>query len=119
MEITPPLPRLSTGIPGLDPILEGGFLRGGAYIVQGPPGSGKTILANQVCTHHAREGGKSVYFTLLAESHSRMIGHMRRLAFFDPSLVGNSLVYLAGYKILEEEGLSGFAKVVRASVAER
>ncbi|HEY0709263.1 MAG TPA: ATPase domain-containing protein, partial [Polyangia bacterium] len=42
-------PRVTTGIPGLDIILEGGFIRGGIYIVEGPPGAGKTTFANQIC----------------------------------------------------------------------
>ena len=46
---TPVLSRMPTGIAGLDTVLNGGFLRGGIYIIQGPPGAGKTILGNQVC----------------------------------------------------------------------
>ena len=76
-----PPERRQTGIPGLDRILDGGLLEAGVYIVQGPPGAGKTILANQACFHHASEGGRAVYITLLAESHSRMFGHLRRMAF--------------------------------------
>ena len=77
--------RRPTGVPGLDRILEGGLLVSGVYIVQGPPGAGKTILANQMCFHHASTGGHAVYVTLLAESHSRMFAHLRRMAFFDES----------------------------------
>ena len=50
--------RRLTGIEGLDRILEGGFLVAGVYIVQGPPGAGKTILANQTCFNHAAAGGQ-------------------------------------------------------------
>jgi hypothetical protein len=39
-----PLERLPTGIPGLDAILRGGFLKAGIYIAHGNPGAGKTIL---------------------------------------------------------------------------
>jgi circadian clock protein KaiC len=35
-------------VPGLDAVLCGGFLQGGLYMVQGPPGAGKAVLANQV-----------------------------------------------------------------------
>lgn len=44
-----PIERMETGLPGLDDILGGGPVRGAAYIVRGPPGAGKTIIANQVC----------------------------------------------------------------------
>ena len=48
--------RLATGVPGLDTVLRGGFLRGGLYIIQGAPGAGKTILGNQICFHHVKNG---------------------------------------------------------------
>jgi circadian clock protein KaiC len=43
--------RLATGLPGLDRILHGGLLQGGAYLVHGAPDMGKTVLANQMCFH--------------------------------------------------------------------
>src|SRR5207245_4676979 len=39
--------KIGTGIPGLDKMLHGGFVPGRPYIVSGPPGAGKTILAMQ------------------------------------------------------------------------
>jgi len=39
-----PLERVPTGIPGLDIVLRGGFLKAGIYIVRGEPGTGKTIV---------------------------------------------------------------------------
>ena len=60
--------KINTGIPALDVILEGGFVPGSLYIVQGNPGSGKTILANQACLEFSRKGKQSIYPTLLSES---------------------------------------------------
>nr|MDQ2732626.1 hypothetical protein [Armatimonadota bacterium] len=42
-----PKGRISTGIAGLDIILNGGFLPGNIYLVEGVPGSGKTTLGMQ------------------------------------------------------------------------
>jgi len=36
--------RVSTGVPGLDQIMQGGLLAGRAYLVYGEPGTGKTTL---------------------------------------------------------------------------
>jgi len=47
------LSRLTSGIAGLDVILNGGFFKGGIYLIQGAPGTGKTTLANQICFHGA------------------------------------------------------------------
>ena len=79
----PTLDRVPTGVPGLDTILQGGFLRGGIFIIQGAPGAGKTILGNQICFRHAATGGRAVYVTLLAESHARMLLHIAQLGFFE------------------------------------
>jgi len=39
--------RVSTGIEGLDAVLHGGFVAGRSYMLDGPPGAGKTVLATQ------------------------------------------------------------------------
>ncbi|MCS7309588.1 MAG: recombinase, partial [Armatimonadetes bacterium] len=36
--------RISTGVPGLDEVLEGGLLPRRAYLLRGAPGTGKTLL---------------------------------------------------------------------------
>jgi circadian clock protein KaiC len=111
-----PSERRSTGIAGLDRILEGGLLTSGVYIVQGPPGAGKTILANQACFHHASTGGHAVYVTLLAESHSRMFGHLRRMAFFNESAIPDYVYYIGGYSTLASEGLDGLVTLIRGAI---
>lgn len=110
------LRRVPTGVPGLDRVLHGGLFAGAAYIVRGTPGAGKTILANQICVHHAREGGRALFVTLLAENHARMIQHMERLDFYEPGLVPGQLYYVSAFRVLEEEGLKGFMDLLRREV---
>ena len=71
--MTHELKRLVTGIEGLDALLRGGLVAGAAYIVQGPPGAGKTIQANQLACGHVRSGGRVLGATFLSESHERPI----------------------------------------------
>ena len=54
----------STSIVGLDDILFGGFRKGGFYLVQGDPGSGKTTLALQFIQGRVRAGERCLYVTL-------------------------------------------------------
>jgi circadian clock protein KaiC len=118
-ERSAPFERLPTGIPGLDRILDGGLLEAGVYIVQGPPGAGKTILANQACFHHAASGGHAVYVTLLAESHSRMFGHLKRMQFFREALIPDRVYYVGGFSTLEAEGLGGLVTLLRGIVQKK
>jgi circadian clock protein KaiC len=111
--------RFATGIPGLDAILGGGVFDGGIYIIQGAPGAGKTILGNQICFAQAASGRNALYITLLAESHARMIGHMRRLKFFDESAIPDRMSYVGAFKTLDDNGLRGLLDVVRREVRTR
>jgi circadian clock protein KaiC len=111
--------RISTGIPGLDTILGGGVFEGGIYIIQGAPGAGKTILGNQICFAQAATGKNALYVTLLAESHARMMGHMRRLEFFDEAAMPDRMSYVGAFKMLEDDGLRGLLDVVRREVRTR
>ena len=111
--------RILTGIPGLDTILGGGVFEGGIYIIQGAPGAGKTILGNQICFAQAAAGKNALYVTLLAESHARMMGHMRRLEFFDEAAIPDRMSYVGAFKMLEDDGLRGLLDVVRREVRTR
>uniref|UniRef100_A0A7C4B967 Recombinase RecA n=1 Tax=Thermofilum pendens TaxID=2269 RepID=A0A7C4B967_THEPE len=53
-----------TGIPGLDEILGGGFLRGKTYLVAGEAGCGKTIFSIQFLIHGALIGEPGLYIAI-------------------------------------------------------
>jgi circadian clock protein KaiC len=106
-------------VPGFDQILGGGLFRTGVYIIQGLPGCGKTILANQICYGHVAEGGSAVYVTLLAESHSRMIQHLSTLSFFDVKAFPDKLAYISAFHDLESGGLKGLMGVLRREMRTR
>ena len=109
----PALQRIPSGVIGLDAVLDGGFLQGGTYIVAGMPGTGKTILGNQICFRHAAAGGRALYATLLAESHARMLLHLGTLRFFDASRLPDQVSYVSGLGALEGEGLPGLVTLLR------
>lgn len=111
--------RVPSGITGLDLVLRGGLLRGGLYMVRGAPGSGKTILGNQVCFANARRGGQSAYVTLLSESHARMMVHLESLSFFDPDLVDGKVEYISGFSALEDGGLRGVLDLLRQELRSK
>jgi circadian clock protein KaiC len=53
--------RVTTGVPGLDQLLEGGFPKGRSVLVTGEPGTGKTIFALQFLVEGLRRGEKGIY----------------------------------------------------------
>lgn len=114
----PSLQRIPSGVLGLDAVLDGGFLQGGTYIVAGMPGTGKTILGNQICFHHVSQGGRVVYVTLLAETHGRMLAHLRGLAFFTEEPLASALHYVSAYRVLTQEGLKGLLELLRQLIRE-
>jgi circadian clock protein KaiC len=58
------LPRVATGVPGLDDVLHGGLIAGRFYLLDGNPGAGKTTLALQFLLEGVRAGERCLYVTL-------------------------------------------------------
>ena len=54
--------RYSSGVPGLDEMTNGGWLRNSIIIVRGPTGSGKTMLAGLFARAGAARGERVVYY---------------------------------------------------------
>jgi circadian clock protein KaiC len=111
--------RISSGVTGLDLVLQGGFVKGGLYIVEGAPGTGKTIFGNQLCFHHAKAGNSVLYVTLIAETVARMLLNLRSMHFFDERLVAAGILYISAFNALKNEGLTGLLHLMRREVAAR
>ncbi|HZY46759.1 MAG TPA: ATPase domain-containing protein [Candidatus Bathyarchaeia archaeon] len=80
--------RVSSGIPGLDVLLDGGFPEGKVVLVLGEPGTGKTILASQYLhSGVTRTGDKAVYVGM-NEPKARFIAEMAGLGM-DFSILEN------------------------------
>ena len=113
------LERLNSGIPGLDVILAGGLVAGSSYIVQGRPGSGKTILANQIAFHRAAQGHKVLFATLLAESHDRLFQFLSTLSFFDHQQVGTNIHFVSAFDVMEANGLTDVVTLLRREIGRQ
>jgi len=55
--------RISSGIKGLDPLVQGGFKQGTINLVEGGPGSGKTIFVTQFLVDGLKKGEPVAYIT--------------------------------------------------------
>src|SRR5215216_5966421 len=56
-------PRLSSGLPELDRVIGGGFVRGSVLLVGGDPGIGKSTLLIQTAAALAKAGHRAVYIS--------------------------------------------------------
>ena len=77
-------PRIETGVRNLDAILNGGFPKGSVSIFGGSPGAGKTILAQQICFHHASQKQRVLWFGTLSEPTAKILRYASQFTFFDP-----------------------------------
>lgn len=56
--------RVTSGIPGFDELMEGGFLDNSVNLITGETGTGKTILCSQFIWEGLQKGDSALYITL-------------------------------------------------------
>ena len=66
---------LKTGIPGFDELFEHGIPSMSSILVEGSPGTGKTIFCLQMAYNTCLEGKKALYMSF-EESEDSLVGHM-------------------------------------------
>jgi circadian clock protein KaiC len=85
--------RLTTGNAELDAILGGGFPANAIHVVMGAPGTGKTILAEQLCFANAAPGRPILYVATFSEPLQKLLGFLQQLRFADVAKLGTEIVY--------------------------
>jgi circadian clock protein KaiC len=68
-------PKARTGIEGFDEITNGGLPRGRTTLLEGGPGSGKTIFALSFLVHGARDCGEPGIFVAFEETSKRIVAN--------------------------------------------
>lgn len=100
--------RLETGIEELDLILGGGIPAGSLVVFAGGPGTGKTILAQQICFNVATPQAQAIYYTTLAEPHAKLVRYLEAFDFFDEAALEERVEFVSLADLLiEEEGKDG------------
>jgi circadian clock protein KaiC len=97
--------RLSSGDTKLDVVLGGGLPTSSITLVAGPPGSGKTILAQQYVFQNASQAKPAVYIATVSEPFDKILRYGQSLAFFDREAVGETVFYEDLGTILASRGL--------------
>lgn len=73
--------RVSSGIVGLDEMLDGGFPRGSLILLAGSPGSGKTIASAHFLYHGAKNLNERGIYLSFAEHKEFFYDNMRKFGF--------------------------------------
>ncbi|QYD73026.1 AAA family ATPase [Paraburkholderia edwinii] len=95
-----PRTRISTGVAGLDDVLNGGLIPNRVYLIEGVPGAGKTTLGLHFLLEGMRRGEPGLYITL-----SETAAELRTVAESHHwSLEGLSI-----HELVSEDGLSADA----------
>jgi circadian clock protein KaiC len=79
--------KLSSGLPGLDVMLDGGFNKGRVILILGEPGTGKTIICSQ-WLHEGAAKGENSMFIGMNEPKSRFLKEMFALGMDFAKLEG-------------------------------
>jgi circadian clock protein KaiC len=86
--------KAPTGIAGLDQITGGGWPRGYVTLIEGGPGSGKTVLAMQTLVNGARHFNEPGIFVAFEESSHRIIANAAKFGWDLPTLQRKKLFFL-------------------------
>lgn len=84
----------------------------------GPPGAGKTILAQQICFANATPERKVIYYTTLSEPHSKLVGHLQQFSFFDVHALGRAVEHIHLGDLLRDGRRDGLEPLVSEVVRE-
>lgn len=111
--------RLKTGNPNLDDVLNGGFLVNTINVVMGAPGTGKTILAEELVFANATVKAPALYLTTLSEPLDKFIQHGQSYGFFDSAKVGETVFYEDLGAMVRDRGISALAEIVTEMLIQR
>lgn len=91
---SPRMKRALTGIKGLDEITHGGLPAGRTTLLEGGPGSGKTILALQMLVNGVRDSDEPAIFVAFEESSERIVANAGNFGWNLPALKKKHLFFL-------------------------
>ena len=106
------MPRLATGIRNLDEVLGGGLPRSSVTVISGAPGSGKTILAQQICFHTASPKRRILYFNTLSEPTAKTLRYLKQFSFFDANKLEQDFHFVDLGVILRSQGLEQASSLI-------
>lgn len=110
--------RVKTGNVQLDRILSGGFPVAAINLVIGRPGTGKTVLAEQLAFSCATAERPALYLTTLSEPIENVVNYVQQFTFGDADRVGTQVIYESLEHVLREKQPQELSEHVRALILQ-
>src|SRR5688572_1288965 len=98
--------RLATGVRNLDGIFDGGIPRSSLVAISGAPGSGKTILVQQLCFHNATAEDRVLYFGTLSEPTAKILRNLKQFSFYDADKLKTAVEFVDLGEISKATGIA-------------
>ena len=91
---------IKTGIPGFDELFTHGIPIDSSVLIEGGPGSGKTIFCLQICYNQCKQGKKVLYMSF-EEPEDRLLKHMKEFGWDPEPLIKKDLMRLKRFSALD------------------
>jgi circadian clock protein KaiC len=111
------LERISTGITGLDSLIEGGIPRGFTVLIAGNPGTGKTVMTSHFLWEGLKNGENGIYVSF-SESKEQFYDNTQRLGmnFKEKEESGN--FHFLDFASITKEGIQDALDEVMATIRD-
>ena len=113
-----PFPRINSGIPGLDEMIEGGFPFPSVILVAGSAGSGKTTFAQKFLFSGAEKGEQGLFISTLSEPTQWMLRYTSQFEFAKPEYYGKEVIYFDLGTELRKRSSAEILELIDRKVAE-
>jgi circadian clock protein KaiC len=110
--------RVPTGIQGLDPLIEGGLLRGDFVLLLGGMGTGKTIFSSQFVCNSTLKSSEPAVFATFEEDIKSLKRNMLNFGMDLSALEAQKKLKLIDLDVLEGRGLSSNIQVLLEALDE-
>lgn len=110
--------RISSGVNGLDEMIEGGFPFPSVVLVAGSAGTGKTTLAMKFLMEGAKNGEVGLFFTTLSEPTQWMLRYASQFDFIKKEYFGREIHYEDAGLLLQKGGYEDLLNFIDDKIAE-
>lgn len=108
--------RIESGIPGLDPMIDGGFPKPSSILIGGEPGTGKTTFVMQGIFSGAEKGERGLYITAVSEPLWVVQTFLSNFKFYKSEYIERDMIIFRDIGKVVRENPEGTLEVILADI---